>query len=350
MDGGNELSGLEVDAKLLAAARNATRTCLKAQAADRAVVIYDKSTRPVAAALRGAFAEIGTATRFFDIDEFGTRPLAKFPPEVFRALGEATISTLAVTTNRGELSARKDLLDFAAAHGLRHAHMPSITTDIFRDAVSMDYNEVSRFIDHLVGIIGDSSSLVMTSGGGTSLEFGLASPVQLEKLNGLIEAGRWQNLPSGQILIHPKSANGVFVVDRSIGDWFEHKYDVAAHPVTLEFENGSVRSLRCDDRRFERDLLLFVRSSENSGRISELVIGANLGLDQDHTGALFDGYRPGASLGIGALPAHKLGWSAATFLPMVGKDNSLVVGNRLIMSADRFADDILAAAGVSAGG
>jgi hypothetical protein len=140
----------------------------------------------------------------------------------------------------------------------------------------------------------------------------------------------------------------VFVADRSIGDWFEHKYDIANHPVTFEFEGGFVRALRCDDKRLERDLLLFVRSSDNSGRISELVVGANLGLTQDHVSALFDGYRPGASLSLGALPTHNLGWNAATFLPIVGKANSLVVGGRLIMSGDRFADDILAAAGVSA--
>jgi hypothetical protein len=350
MDNSNELSGLEVSEKLLAAARNATRICLKAEPSDRAVVIFDGSTRLVAAAFRGAFAEIGTSASFFNVDELGTRPLAKFPPEVFRALGEATISALAVTTNRGELSARKDLLDFISSHSLRHAHMPSISADIFRDALAMDYNEVSRFIDHLVGIIESSSSLVMTSAGGTNLEFGYTTPVPLEKLDGLINAGRWQNLPSGQILIYPKSANGIFVADRSIGDWFEHKYDVVAHPVTFEFEGGVVRALHCDDRRFERDLLLFVRSSDNSGRISELVIGANLGLTQNHASALFDGYRPGASLSIGALPTHNLGWNAATFLPIVGKQNSLVVGGREIMSGDRFAADILAAAGVSVGG
>lgn len=334
---------------MLAAARNAARTCLGTTPADRAVVVFDGSTVLVAAALSRAFAEVGAPARFFDVDELGTRPLAKFPPEVFRALGEATVSALAVTTNRGELSARKDLLDFVSARDIRHAHMPSISADVFRVGLAMDYNEVSRFIDHLAGLIGSSPSLTMTSGGGTHLEFALQSPVHLEKLDGLIAADRWQNLPSGQIVIYPKSASGVFVVDRNIGDWFEHKYDVVAHPITLEFEGGLVRALRCDDKRLERDLLLFVRSSENSGRISELVIGANLGLTHEHTGALIDGYRPGASIGIGALPTANLGWSAATFLPLVGRDNSLVVGGREIMSGDRFSDDILAAAGVCAG-
>jgi len=152
---------------------------------------------------------------------------------------------------------------------------------------------------------------------------------------------RWQNLPSGQIIITPADAQGVYVVDRSIGDWFEHKYDVTKSPVTLEFEKGAVRAIRCENRRLERDLSLYIRSSEHSGRISELVIGANLGLTQGHSGALFEGYRPGASVSVGALPGKDPGWSAATFLPLIGHRTSLFVGSRQIMSDDTFSADLV---------
>ena len=43
------------------------------------------------------------------------------------------------------------------------------------------------------------------------------------------------------------------------------------------------------NQKLERDLRLFLRSSANSGRISEVVIGANLGLTQGHRSALFEG-------------------------------------------------------------
>ncbi|MBW2737098.1 MAG: hypothetical protein JRH20_32355, partial [Deltaproteobacteria bacterium] len=88
---------------------------------------------------------------------------------------------------------------------------------------------------------------------------------------------------------------------------------------------------------------LFIRSSENSGRLSELVIGANLGLTtSDHTSALFDGYRPGASISLGAAEYNpKLNWSSATMLPMMGKQSGILLGDKRIMTNDIFAPDLL---------
>lgn len=341
MTDNDALLEVEVAERTLVAARNATATCLGATAEDRAVIIFDHSTREIAAALLRAFDELDTAVTTFDMDQVGKRPFNKLPAEVVTALRGSTVSATALTTMQGELSARRTILETAGAHGLRHAHMPSITTEIFEDALAMDYREVSSFIEHLVEVISATTSFTMTSAGGTHLEFSYPSPPLLQKLDGLIKPDRWQNLPSGQIIIYPTDTKGVYVVDRTLGDWFEHKYEIAEHPVTFEFENGQVRSLRCDNRRLERDLWVYIRSSENSGRISELVIGANLGLTQGHTGALYEGYRPGASIAIGSLDPDLLGWQSTTFLPMVSIRNSIVVGDRQIMVDDAFTDDIL---------
>jgi leucyl aminopeptidase (aminopeptidase T) len=297
----------------------------------------------VAAALKQAFEEIGARVALIDADSYGARPLAKCPGEIIQALAGATVSALAMTTMRGELKARRAVLEAVTANKLRHAHMPSITNEVFIDGLSMDYREISRFIDLLVEVIAGSTALTMTSPAGTNLEVSYPSPPEIDKLDGLIDDRRWQNLPSGQILIFATDANGTYVADRSLGDWFEHKYDVSQYPVSFEFEKGHIRSLSCDNRRLERDLGLFIRSSDNSGRISEMVIGANLGLTQGHTGALFDGYRPGASISIGSTPGSKsASWHSATFLPMTSSRNSIFVAGRQIMHEDSFADDLLA--------
>ncbi|MBW2278584.1 MAG: hypothetical protein JRF63_13915 [Deltaproteobacteria bacterium] len=333
---------VEVTERTLTAARNATATCLSATAEDRAVIIFDGSTHAIAAALLRAFEELGTRVTTIDMDQLGKRPFSRLPAEAVNALKADTVSAAALTTMQGELTARRNILETVSACGLRHAHMPSITTEVFEDALAMDYRDVSRFIAQLVEIITATTSFAMTSTGGTQLEFSYPSPPLLHKLDGLIKTDRWQNLPSGQLIIYPTDANGVYVVDRTLGDWFEHKYKIAEHPVTFEFENGRVRSLSCENRRLERDLWVYIRSSENSRRISELVIGANRSLTQGHTGALYEGYRPGASLAIGSLDPDFLGWQSTTFLPMVGISNSIVVGERQIMVDDVFTEDILA--------
>jgi leucyl aminopeptidase (aminopeptidase T) len=181
----------------------------------------------------------------------------------------------------------------------------------------------------------------MTSPAGTDLVCRFGTPPEIDKLDGLIAPGSWQNLPSGQIVIQPASAEGVFVADSNLGDWFEHDYRVADHPVRFEFEECRIRRIHCDNKKLERDLRLFLHSSANSGKISEVVIGTNLGLTQGHRSALFEGYRPGASITIGAFPSPTKHWTSATTVPVFGVKKSLFVGARRIMTDDVFSDDLL---------
>ncbi|MDD5309670.1 MAG: hypothetical protein PHU25_20315 [Deltaproteobacteria bacterium] len=338
-----KLTGSTVTAPLLAAARNAARICLGATASDRVVLMFDATTNAVAAGLLAAFKEIGVSSiEVFDMDSFAERPFAQLPAVVQKPLERATVSAWAARTLQGEFKTRRAMLEIVTKAGIRHAHMPSITPKVFEDGLSMDYRQVKAFVDRLVDVILEGGALTMTSAGGTNIDFRCSVPPKLDKLDGIITAKSWQNLPSGQIVITPEDAAGTYVCDRTIGDWFENKYDVREYPVTVEFEKGQVRALKCDNRRLEHDLWLFIRSSDNSGRICELVMGANLGLTQDHTGALFDMYRPGASVSIGALPLGDASWTAATFLPLIGHRTSLWVGARRIMTDDVFAPDLVA--------
>ncbi|MCP4678776.1 MAG: hypothetical protein GY854_25470 [Deltaproteobacteria bacterium] len=339
-----KLAGLLVEERTLVAARNAVRTCLGVTADDRAVLVYDSSTREIAAALVRAFDEIGAALQVFSLDSFGERPQPHPPGTILKALETATVSAMAVTTMRGELSVRRAFLDAITTAEIRHAHMPSITKEVFEDGLAMDYNEVSRFISRLAGIIGDATSIHVTSAGGTDIQINFPSNQQMEKMDGLITKEHWQNLPSGQLIISPANANGVFVVDQAIGDWFEHEYDISQSPVTIDFHRGAVRSISCKNKKFERDLGIFLRSSENSGRISELVIGANLGLTQEHSCSLFRNYLPGASIAVGKLPGageEANAWTSSTFLPLTAQTVSLRIESRTIMTDGTFAPDLL---------
>jgi len=268
------------------------------------------------------------------------RPLTVLPAVIAKQISAATVSALAVTSMPGELALRKAVLDIVIEKKLRHAHMPSIAEAVFADGLAMDYRQVAAFIRRLVETLQGASELRMTSPGGTDLVCRCATPPALHVLDGLITRDRWQNLPSGQVIIIPTDAEGVFVADRNLGDWFEHTYRAADSPVSFELEGGRVQQILCRNKKLERDLRLFMRSSENSAKISELVIGANLRLTQDRGGALFDGYRPGASITIGANPAIG-GFTSATSIPVFGAHKSLWVGDRRIMTDDAFAPELL---------
>lgn len=335
------LSDIDVSASMLEAANNAVGICLSTTNDDSAVIIYDKSTINVAAALGEAFRAVGTPTRAFNLDSIGARPLATLPGDIASALKSTTVSAMAVNTVRGELSLRRLVLDLVAEQRIRHAHMPAITDEVFLDGLSMNYREISEFIEMLIALAEKSNSITMTSPAGTNLELNYATPLIYDKMDGLITRKRWQNLPSGQLIIYPNDANGNYVIDRNIGDWFEHKFNVTEYPVTLTIEGGKARTISCDNKRLERELGLFLRSSDNSGRISELVVGANLGLTQDRPNSLLDSYRPSASLVLGAFDhVQKVNWSSATILPVFGSHSSLFIGARQIMMGDAFSTDL----------
>ena len=336
----DELAETPVSPALAKAAHNAVTVCLAATAQDRAAVVYDASARTIAAALVQAFGDVGAACTASDVDAYGGRPLTVLPAVIARTISQATVSALALTSMPGELALRKAVLDVVIERKVRHAHMPSITEPVFADGLAMDYRQVAKFVGRIVDTLQGASELRMTSPGGEELLVRCATPPVLHVLNGLITRDRWQNLPSGQIIVIPTDAEGVFVADRNLGDWFQHTYNVADDPVSFEFEAGRVRQIKCPNRKLERDLRLFLRSSENSAKISELVIGANLGLTHDHRSSLNEGYRPGASITIGANPAIG-GFTSATSIPVFGARKSLWIGDRRIMTDDAFAPELL---------
>ncbi len=340
-----DIKDVVLSSRLKKAAEQAVTICLDTTADDRAVIIYDHSASVVAAALLEAFEAVGASVGVLNLDQIASRPFNQAPVQLLQALDDATVSALAAESMRGELTARRTLLDLVALKSLRHAHMPSITPAIFEDGLAMDYRKVAQFIRQLVLRFETTDSVTMTSQGGTDLEFRFAEAPEIIQLDGLIKPGIWQNLPSGQIVIVPQSANGTYIVDSSVGDWFEHKYDVSQYPVSLEFERGHVRQISCSNTTLERELGLYLRSSDNSGRISELTIGANLYLTQHHRSALFDGYRPGASISVGdsGVYTKPKNWSATTFTPMIGQQVSLTLPSGQLMRDDRFVDELLPA-------
>jgi hypothetical protein len=302
---------------------------------DSAVMLYDDTTAGIAAAFRTAFGEIGASIRGYNLNELGTRPLQSLPHQILDALEHCTVSIMAVQAVQGEFTLRRAVLENIPSTGRRHVHMPSITADLFIDALSMNYREVASFVTKVAQRMSCARRAVLTSASGTQLEIELSSPPSLEALDGLIVPGTWQNLPSGQVTAHPESVRGVLVVDSSLGDWFQHKYDASKTPVTFEFDGDRVRDVACDNARLLRDLRLFLGSSTHSARVSELAVGANLFLRGQHKASLFDAYREGASLSLGTV-VGTTAWASSTAVQLVGKELTLTLDRDPLLVNGRF--------------
>lgn len=330
-----------INAHMESGARNAVRVCLGTTSSDTAVVIHDRSTGNIAAAMAAAFAEVGCPHRLFDLDAVATRPLSAAPAEMLQALKQATVSVLAIRILPGELATRRSVLDVVSKSRLRHAHMPAMTDELFVSSLNADYEQVDAFVKKLGAAVATQTSLTVRSRAGTELEIAWASPDDVAAFGGRISPDRWENLPSGQVVVTPASAAGVIVVDRAIGDWFESRYDVTAHPVHMEIERGHVRAIKCDNRRLERELGLYLRSSTNSSRICELMMGANRFLKDTASSTLLQSYRPGASVSMGALTAgaNATPWTAPVFLPLVMSHCDILVGDKTFMVDDTYVED-----------
>jgi leucyl aminopeptidase (aminopeptidase T) len=155
---------------------------------------------------------------------------------------------------------------------------------------------------------------------------------------GVLAPGRWGNLPAGAIYTSPTSANGIFVADASLGEFFGAREGVLrANPVRLLIDGGRVVGVESRSPQLKRDIEAMLRISPNSDRIGLVSIGVNLGLDSPVGDALVDQNMPGLHLGIGDPAAKTTGatWSAPTCFAACEAASRVVVDGEVIIEAGR---------------
>jgi hypothetical protein len=347
-----ELIGIPADPELIEAGRRAARVSLSMTAEDRYAVVTDESGRAVAGALLAAAAEIGAESRGFLLEKYGQRPLNRFPPEIFAAMDAATVTTLCITPLPGELRARLQLLEAIPRRSLRHAHLIAVSAEAFRVGMRADYHAVDGIQERMLAELRKASVVRVLSPAGTDLEVTFNPTHRWVKSNGLIQPGRWQNLPSGQIYTCPETLDGVYVADKSIGDFFESKYPrVQDYPVTVEFAGGRMRDVRSSNAKLAREFALFVRSNENGDRVGEFGVGTNPWLDFAEGQPTYDENVPGVHLALGDPFGAQTGaaWSSKTRVSVIGVEMSLAVDGRTLLRDGVYVPEILGGVSAAAG-
>ena len=337
-----DFSLISYDPDFTHGARSAVFTCLRVQKGERAVVIADRQSLPIAAAiheqLRAADAEVDG----FLLEDEAERPLSEFPERIARSLEKAQVSVFTAEAAPGELRIRIAMTDIVNRHGIRHAHMVNITPRIMREGMRADFSQVDALSRWVMDKVRDAKEMTATTPAGTDLTAQLSSDLKWIKTSGIISREKWGNLPGGEVFTSPARVDGVYVVDAVLGDWLAPKHgNMLEHPLTVRIENSRIKDVSCERQEIVDDFLSYTSTDENSNRVGELALGTNLAVNDVIGQILQDEKIPGLHLAFGHPYTEHTGadWRSSTHIDIVGRNFDVAVDGKPIMKNSRFLVD-----------
>jgi leucyl aminopeptidase (aminopeptidase T) len=331
------------DPGLARAAQVLVESALKVRVGERVVIIEDAGSLPTGDAVATAVEAGGGWVKRARLDRLGSagasgRPHKVVPDLLLLALRDAEASVFVASALPAELTMRQALLHVVRQRGLRHAHMPGVAPDAFVAGMRLDYAQVERLGQRVLGRLSGATSVVAESPAGTSLRVELAPDARWFAQLGVLAPGRWGNFPAGAIYTSPASASGVFVADASMGEFFGAREGVLrANAVRILVDGGRVVGVESRSAQLKRDIEAMLAVSPNSDRIGLVSIGVNPGLDSPVGDAIVDQNMPGLHIGIGDPAAKTTGasWSAPTCFAACEAGSRVAVDGEVIIEAGR---------------
>ncbi len=323
----------------LPGARNAIYTCLKVQEGETMTVVTDEETMEIGAALFSVARMAGAVVTPYVIEDYSERPMKNMPYPILEAIAKSDVAIYAVQSQMGELPARKQFVNVIEQHEVRYAHMVQISHEIMLQGMRADYNVVNAIGQRIRDMAMNCHSIHTKTDAGTDIEATFIPELQWIATCGMITKKIWSNLPAGEVFTAPHNVNGIYVVDGTIGDYFNQKYgNLSEYPLYLEIENNRLRSVKCDNRFLELEFWRYVHTSDNSNRVGEFAIGANIGVNRMIYNLLQDEKLPGMHIAFGDPYGSQTGadWSAPTHVDAIAKDCDIWVDGKQIMNHGQF--------------
>ncbi|HEY1697219.1 MAG TPA: hypothetical protein VGG39_33895 [Polyangiaceae bacterium] len=331
------------DPGLALASQVLVQTALRLQPGERLVVIEDAQSFPLGDAIASAAESSGAWVKRARLDRMGSaggsvRPHKVVPDLLLLALHDANASVFVASAVQAELPMRQALLHVVRQRRLRHAHMPGLSQTSFGAGMRLDYAQIERLGQRVLGRLGSARILQTESPAGTSLRVELAPEGRWFAQLGVLSPGQWGSLPAGALYASPQSASGVFVADASLGEFFGLREGVLrANPVRLLVDDGRVVDVEARSPQLRRDVESMLRVCPNSDRVGLVAIGVNPGLDAPVGDALVDQNLPGLHIGIGDPAARATGatWSAPTCFAACQAGSRVLVDGDVVVEAGR---------------
>jgi len=337
-----DINSMKIDHELREGAHNAIQTCMNVSSDDRVYIISDEETLLVGQALKEEAIATGAEVALVKLEDFGARPIKEVPDGFIDQIltFSPTVTFFAASAKEGELPFRIQVsLNVAQENkNIRHGHMVSITPQLMREGMRADYNQIHKLTMRVYEVVQNSKSITVTSKKGSDVTAQFSPEIKWIPCHGLYyKPGDWGNLPEGEVYTCPATVNGTIVAD-VLGDYFSPKYGVLESPVTFDVEDGYVKSVQCDDKTIEKELLEYLDSNENGRRVGEFAIGTNIALTALTGNLLQDEKIPGIHIAFGDPLPEITGanWMASTHIDVIPTDCTIKVDGAVIMRDGKF--------------
>ena len=327
------------DPELTPGARNAVRSCLRVQPAEKVTLITDRQCLEIAAALESELSAVGAPHRVFVLEDLAPRPLADMPAPVLEDLESSQVSIFAVAAQQNELRSRMQMTAVVNRRKIRHAHMVNIERRIMLEGMRADYEAVDSLSVRLLDIMRTARAVRATTPAGADITASMNPDYLWLKTSGIISSNTWGNLPGGEVWTTPGEVNGVFVVDGVVGDYLCAKYgDLRETPLTLRIERNRLVSASCRNKDLENEFWTYCHTDENSDAVGEFAIGTNIGVRDVIGNILQDEKLPGVHIAFGNPYGDHTGarWHSSTHIDVVGRSFSVWADGRQIMQDGKF--------------
>lgn len=333
------LNEVPIKSEYLPGALNAVKNCLQVQPHERVTLITDEITIDIAASLLDQIQRTGAPCTTFVLEEICRRPAREAPEVILAALAQSDVALMCAKSQTGEIPSRMQIIDAVERHGVRYAHMVGIDGDIMVQSMRADFEAVNALGERLEKMLSAARAVRVTTALGTDFEATLHPKWRWRNTSGKITPEMWSNLPAGEIFTCPQSANGIFVVDGSIGDFLCWKYGcVGETPLRLEIVDGRLRHAESDNQELVEDFWKYCRTAENSDRVGEFAIGTNTSVKRCIGNLLQDEKMPGAHIAFGNPAGNQTGadWACPSHIDVIAMACNIWIDHQQVMANGKF--------------
>jgi len=319
----SDLLELSYDPLLDEGARNAVRTCLGVQPDERVVLIADRGSLEIGAALAAQLSRAAGELRTIVLEDIVSRPVRHLPMEMEKALEWADVSLFAASAQRGELAMRRAMTAIVNRKRMRHGHMVGITYRIMLEGMRADFRKVEELTTRVCERARQAKEITCETPAGTALRATFDKRLKWIPTPGIISPEKWGNLPGGETFTAPARVDGVYVVDGSLGTWLAPKHgDLRKTPLKIAISDSRIVDLECDNKEALEDFRAYVSHAENGNRVGEFALGTNLAVHDVIGNMLQDEKIPGVHIAFGHPYSEHTGadWSSETHIDVVGRD------------------------------